>query len=71
MKTSSEELYTFDIPADYNGSTSGGWGGWFAPGGGPGGMGSSGGVLISLPGLESGKSYTVVSGTASATATAR
>lgn len=62
--TSSETYYTFDIPSDYNPGTSGGWGG-------PGGSSSRKSVLISVPQLTSGTSYTVKSGTTSTTATAR
>ncbi len=61
-------LASFEIPSDYTStSTSSG------PGGNrPGGGGSSGkSVLISTPGLSSGSSYTVKSGTSSTTATAR
>ncbi len=72
VKSGDDELYTFEVPADYSGSTSGGRanapGGW--PGGGPGGMGG-GGVLVSLPALQSGASYTVTTTAGTANATAR
>lgn len=72
--TSDATLYTFTLPSDLTGTTSGsntgyGPGGW----GGPGGMGGNSGssLLISVPGLTSGTSYTVTSGTTSTTGTAR
>lgn len=65
--TSSETYYTFDIPSDYT-STSGGNGG--GPGGRPGGN-SGGGVLISVPQMTSGSTYTIKSGNSTSTATAR
>lgn len=69
VKSGTTVLATFVIPSNYNSSGSGGgWGGGGRPGGGPGGR--SGGVLITCPGLTSGQSYTVQSGTSSTTATA-
>lgn len=64
-------LHTFDIPDDYTASAGGtGPGGFWAPGG-QGGFGSGSQVLISLPELKSGSSYTITSGTSTTTATAR
>lgn len=63
--TSTETLYSFEIPTDYTTTSSGG-----RPGGGWGGS-SSNGVIISLPQLVSGTSYTVKCGSNSASATAR
>lgn len=69
--TSSETLYTFDIPSDY--TSTGSTGGGNRPGGGgPGGMGNGGAsVLISVPGLTNGSSYTIKSGSSSTSATAQ
>lgn len=80
LKSGNTTLASFTVPSNY--TTSGGGqggrpGGWGAPalagpgGGGPGGMGASGSsVLITCPGLTSGSSYTMTSGTSSATVTA-
>lgn len=65
--TASETYATFEIPEDYAGASAGGPGGW--GGGGMGGSSSS--VLVSVPQLVSGSSYTVKSGTASTSGTAR
>ena len=66
ISSGSEVLYTFTVPEDYTTSSSGsGWG----PGGGMGG--SSLQVLISVPGLVNGQSYTVKNGTATNSANAR
>ncbi|MDE6052136.1 MAG: carbohydrate-binding domain-containing protein [Paramuribaculum sp.] len=76
VATSSETLHTFNIPSDYTGSTSGGMGGgpggggWGGGWGGPGGNSSSG-VLISIPSITSGTSYTVKTPSASTSATAK
>ncbi|MDE5805039.1 MAG: hypothetical protein K2H58_02070, partial [Paramuribaculum sp.] len=76
VATSSETLHTFNIPSDYTGSTSGGLGGgpggggWGGGWGGPGGNSSSG-VLISIPSITSGTSYTVMTPSASTSATAK
>ena len=70
--TSSETLYTFDVPSDYKSSGSTNGGGGNRPGGGPGGgMGGGGSVLISVPSLVSGSSYIVKSGSSSTSATAK
>ncbi len=68
LQSGDNVLATFNVPAEYNL----GQGGRFAPGGGPGGPGSSssGGVLITCPGISSGSSYTIISGSSSASATA-
>ncbi|MDE7336211.1 MAG: carbohydrate-binding domain-containing protein [Muribaculaceae bacterium] len=75
VKSGSQVLATFTIPAEYTGSSSssGGGGGWGGPGGGgwgPGGGSGSGSLMISCPQLVSGSSYTIVNGTTSSTATA-
>ena len=66
ISAGSETLYTFTVPEDYSTSTSGG--GW-GPGGGMGGGSLQ--VLVSVPGLVNGETYTVKNGTASANASAR
>lgn len=59
-----ELLATIEIPAEYSGTTSsGGMGGW--------GGSRGGSMLITCPGLEASKSYTVKYGSSSTTATAR
>ena len=64
----SETYYTFTVPDDYKApSGSSGVGG--RPG--PGGSSGSSTVLISVPELKSGQSYTVSNGTSTFTATAR
>ena len=61
---------SFTIPSDF--STSGSTGGNSGPQGAPGGnMGGSNGVLISLPGMVTGQSYTVTVNGTSTTATAQ
>lgn len=68
---SGEALYTFTVPEDYSASSQGGGnrpGGW-GPGGGN--TGANMQVLISVPGMTNGASYTVKNGTATASATAR
>lgn len=75
IASADQTLYTFTIPTDYKSSgSSGSTGGNTRPGGPGGGFGGSSGsgsVLISVPGLSSGSSYTVTSGSSSATATAQ
>lgn len=63
-------LATFEIPESYGYASRapGDWGWGWGPGGGGGGGGS---LLISCPGMVSGKSYTVKIGTTTTTATAR
>ena len=75
IKSGSTTLATFTVPSNYSSGNSGGghggFGGMNAPGGGGGGWGGSGSsILISCPSLTSGSSYTVTSGSSSATATA-
>ena len=76
IKSGSTTLATFTVPSNYSsgnngGGGHGGFGGMNAPGGGGGGWGGSGSsILISCPSLTSGSSYTVTSGSSSATATA-
>ena len=56
VSNGTETLYSFTVPSTYSSSSSGGGG----PGGGPGGGGgSSRNLLISLPNLVSGTTYTV------------
>lgn len=79
LKSGDTVLAKFTVPSNYsssNGGHGGGPGGW-APaqagpgGGGPGGWGGSGSsVLITCPGIVSGSSYTMTSGTDSSTVTA-
>ncbi|MDE5789990.1 MAG: carbohydrate-binding domain-containing protein [Muribaculaceae bacterium] len=61
-----EQLATFTVPANYK--TSGTSGGGGRPGGGFGGRTS---VLVTAPGLENGKSYTLKTGTSQSNVTAR
>ncbi len=77
IKSGSTTLATFTVPSNYssgnNGGGHGGFGSMNAPGGGGGGGGwggSGSSILISCPSLTSGSSYTVTSGSSSATATA-
>lgn len=78
LKSGDNVLATFTVPSNYtsqNGGQGGGPGGWNAPGqgGGPGGHGGGSGnssVLITCPGLTSGSTYTITSGSASTSATA-
>ena len=75
IKSGSTTLATFTVPSNYSSGNSGGghggFGGMNAPGGGGGGWGGSGSsILISCPSLTSGSSYTITSGSNSATATA-
>lgn len=69
ISSGSDTLYTFQVPEDYTSSSSGN-----GPGGGTGGWGPGGGsgssnltILISTPDLVSGQSYSVKSGSNSAT----
>ena len=78
LKDGDTVLATFTVPSNYTASgQGGGWhsaaqapdgGGPGGQGGGPGGRGSS--VLITCPGISSGSSYTLTSGTSSSTVTA-
>lgn len=82
LKDGDTVLATFTVPSNYTTSSQGGGGGWhsaaMAPGGGPGGQGGGpsgqGGngssILVTCPGIASGNSYTLTSGTASSTVTA-
>ena len=86
LKSGSTTLATFTVPSTYSSSSTGGSsgfggragggpggnGGQGGPGGNPGGGSSSGSssVLISCPGLASGSSYTMTSGSSSSTVTA-
>lgn len=67
-------LASFIVPAEYNSSISGAaYGPGNGPGGGgwnPGGGSGNGSIMISCPDLETGKSYTIMNGTTSSTATA-
>ncbi|MCH5236394.1 MAG: hypothetical protein J1E95_01180, partial [Muribaculaceae bacterium] len=68
--TSSSTIYTFTTPDDLTSVNLGGSTG-NRPGG-PGGMGQGGSsLLISVPGLTSGTSYTIKSGSSSTTGTAK
>ncbi|MDE6536179.1 MAG: carbohydrate-binding domain-containing protein, partial [Muribaculaceae bacterium] len=86
VKSGDEVLATFEIPAEYNPSSSswrpappmmvpppGGMSPMMGPGGwggGPGGQ-NAGPVLISLPSLTKSKSYTITNGTSTSTSTAK
>lgn len=85
LKSGNTTLVTFTVPSTYSSSSNGGNGGGFGSraGGGPGGNGggsnpggpgggssNSSSVLISCPGLTSGSSYTMTSGSSSSTVTA-
>ena len=75
LKSGDTVLATFTVPSNYSSSSSsGGPGGWSpeqkAGPGGPGGWGGSS-VLITCPGLASGSSYTMTSGTSTTTVTAQ
>lgn len=61
VKNSSMTLASFTVPSSYTSGNNGGGGGYGGgPGGGPGGGGSS--LLISCPGMTSGTSYSIYSG---------
>ena len=69
-----EVVGSFTIPNDYTGLAGGGWPRGIiqkAPGGGPGGMGGNENLLISLPQLVSGTTYSVTVGQTTTTATAK
>lgn len=86
LKNGSSTLASFTVPSTYSSSNNGGNSGFGGrAGGGPGGNGGQGGpggnsggssgsgsssVLISCPGLTSGSSYTMTSGSSSSTVTA-
>ena len=70
LKSGSTVLATFQIPSNVKSSSQGGQGGR-PGGGGPGGSMSSSSVLITCPGLTSGSSYTLTSGSSSTTVSAR
>ncbi len=76
LKSGSTVLATFTVPSTYSSSNGGGnFGGraGFGPGGGGGGsLGGSGSssILMFCPGMTSGSSYTITSGSSSSTATA-
>ncbi|MGI6223901.1 MAG: carbohydrate-binding domain-containing protein [Prevotella sp.] len=65
LKSGSTTLASFTVPSSYNGSSTGGGMG----GGMGGGNGSS--IMISAPGMTSGSSYTLTTGSTSTTVTAR
>ena len=71
--TGSETLFTFSVPEDYSYSSSGNGMGGFGGGWGPGGGSNSGNmnILISVPGLTNGTTYTIINGTTTTTASAR
>lgn len=69
--TSTSTIYSFTTPSDLTNVTLGGGSTGNRPGG-PGGMGQGGSsLLISVPGLTTGTSYTIKSGTNTTTGTAR
>lgn len=70
--TSDSTIYTFTTPSDLTSSSGSGTNRPSGPGG-PGGMGGSGGssLLISVPDLTSGATYTIKSGQTSTTGTAK
>lgn len=69
LKSGSSELASFEIPAEYTGG-SGNNGGHGGPGGGFGGN-SGKSVLITCPGLTSGSSYSMTSGSTTVNVSAR
>ena len=69
LKSGDTVLATFTVPSNYT-SSSQGWNRPAPGGGGRPGQSGSGSVLITCPGLTSGSSYTMTSGTSSATVTA-
>lgn len=81
LKSGSNTLASFTVPSTYassqggQGGGPGGGGGWGGPGGGGHGGGPGGGggssVLVTCPGMTSGGSYTLTSGSSSTTVTAR
>lgn len=73
VKSGNEVLASFTVPTEYSSTRAIAYGPGNGPGGGgwnPGGGSGSGSIMISCPELENGKSYTIVNGTASSTATA-
>lgn len=69
--TSTSTIYSFTTPSDLTNVTLGGGSSGNRPGG-PGGMGNgSSSLMISVPGLTNGTSYTVTSDTTSTTGTAK
>lgn len=74
IASGSETLASFEIPAEYSPSSSGGQ--WPAPGNRPGGGGwnpggsGSGNLLLSCPALVGGKQYNVVNGSSTTSVTA-
>ncbi len=73
VKSGDEVLATFTVPAEYSSTRAIFYGPGNGPGGGgwqPGGSSGNGSLMISCPDLTSGKSYTVVNGSSSTTATA-
>lgn len=81
LKSGSNTLASFTVPSTYassqggQGGGPGGGGGWGGPGGGGHGGGPGGGggssVLVTCPGMTSGGSYTLTSGSSPTTVTAR
>lgn len=81
LKSGSNTLASFTVPSTYassqggQGGGPGGGGGWGGPGGGGHGGGPGGGggssVLVTCPGMTSGGSYTLTSGSSTTTVTAR
>lgn len=69
LKSGDTVLATFTVPSNYT-SSSQGWNRPAPGGSGRPGQSGSGSVLITCPGLTSGSSYTMTSGTSSATVTA-
>ena len=77
LKDGDTVLASFTVPSTYKSSSQGSGGGrWNAsakagPGGGPGGWGGGGSsVLVTCPGIASGSSYTLTSGSSSSTVSA-
>lgn len=73
ISSSGEKFHSFTVPTDYTSSSNGN-----GPGGGHGGWGPGGGsgsgsyqIMISVPELVSGQSYTVTNGSSNSSATAR
>lgn len=73
VKSGDEVLATFSIPSEYTSTRVIAYGPGNGPGGGgwnPGGGSGNGSIMISCPALENGKSYTIVNGTTTSSATA-
>lgn len=64
LKSGTTELVSFTVPSEYTSSGSSSGGGW-RPGG-----SSGGAILITCPGITSGKSYTLTNGSSSSNVTA-